>query len=86
MNAQEIRGLLEKDKLIIGHNAVVNALKSGTCSQVLVAANAESARAAAVADYCEIAKVSCEELELRNDQLGTTCRKPFSISFLAVKA
>lgn len=86
MNAQEIRSLLEKDKLIIGHNEVREALKQQAVSQVLVASNAEAARAAAIEDYCSMVSVDCVELEMRNDALGTTCRKPFAISFLAVKS
>lgn len=86
MNAQEIRRLLEKDELIIGHDAVRKSLKSGSCSQVIIAANAQAEMAAAIKDYCEMSSVDCVELDLRNDAIGTTCRKPFSISFLAVKA
>lgn len=86
MKPEEIRKLLEQDKLIIGHNAVRSAIKDGSCSQVLVASNAEPMRATSLRGFCSLSELECVDLELRNDVLGRTCRKPFSISFLAVKA
>ena len=79
MNTQEIRKLLEQDKLIIGHNEVKQAVADQSVERVMIASNA-------MHDYCEMADIECQMLETRNDQVGTTCRKPFSISFLAVKA
>lgn len=85
MNTQEIRKLLEQDKLIIGYNEVRQAVEDQSCSQVLIAANAREDQAEALRDYCAMSDVGCETLEVRNDQVGTTCRKPFSISYLAVR-
>ncbi len=84
MNAQEIRKLVEQDKLIIGHNAVLRAVKSGSATRVLAAENAEPSRLASLREYCGLSEIDFADLELRNTALGTACRKPFPISFLAV--
>lgn len=86
MNTQDIRKLLEQDKLIIGYNEVRQAVADSAVSAVYVASNAEDERKSAMVDYCDLSDISLTELEVRNDQLGTMCRKPFAISFLAVKA
>ncbi|MFT4249918.1 MAG: ribosomal L7Ae/L30e/S12e/Gadd45 family protein [Candidatus Woesearchaeota archaeon] len=85
MNTQEIRQLVEQDKLVIGYNEVRQAIIDKAVSSVLIATNAEQARADAMKDYCLLSEVTCETTPLRNDQVGTACRKPFSISFIAVK-
>jgi ribosomal protein L30E len=86
MNTQEIRKLLEQDKLIIGYKEVRKAIADKAVVSVHIASNAEEQMSAAISDYCDITEIESEVLDLRNDQLGTACRKPFSISFLAVKA
>lgn len=86
MNTQEIRKLLEQDKLIIGYNEVRQAVADKTARNVYIANNAEEQRSLAMSDYCSMSSLDVEILDIRNDQLGSVCRKPFSISFLAVKA
>ena len=85
MNTQEIRKLVEQDKLVIGYNEVRQAVQDTNVTAVLIAANAEGARTEAMTDYCSLSSIEVEVSDLRNDQLGTACRKPFAISFLAVK-
>lgn len=85
MNTQEIRKLQEQDKLIIGYNNVESAVQDKQTSQVIVASNAEDSRSKRMTRYCKLSDIECSLVDLRNDQLGNACRKPFSISFLAVK-
>jgi ribosomal protein L30E len=86
MNTQDIRKLQEQDKLIIGFNNVRQAVQENKTSQVLIASNAEVSRSERMNQYCSLSDISAENVDLSNQQLGTACRKPFSISFLAVKA
>ena len=86
MNTQDIRKLLEQDKLVFGYNEVRKAIIDKKVSSVVIASNAEQMQTMTITDYCSLSKISSEVSALRNDQLGTACRKPFPISFLAVKA
>ncbi len=85
MNNAEIRSLVEKGSVIIGHNAVHKAIVSGAVQRVLIASNAESELVTDIQHLCSLGSIDCDVLDLRNDQLGVACRKPFQISFLAVK-
>ena len=85
MNTEQIRSLLEQDKLIIGLRETKRKLAKEQLSAVLVAANAPEQDAEAMRDYAEMSDVECTVLDTRNDQLGTICRKPFPISFIGVK-
>jgi len=84
MNTEEIRKLLEEGKLVIGHNEAKKALETGSAVRIAVAENAPATEADAMRDYAVMAGAEVVELSVRNDQLGTICRKPFAISFFAV--
>lgn len=84
MKTEEIRKLLENGKLTLGRNETVRALEAGNATQVLKASNAPAGEVDAINDYARMAEAEVVELAMRNDQLGTACRKPFSISFIAV--
>lgn len=84
-STEEIRKLLEAGKLVIGYKEVEAGVAGGTVSRVIVAANAPASDADAMVDYGEMAGIEVERHTARNDQLGTICRKPFPVAFLAVK-
>ncbi len=85
MTTEEIRKLLEEGKLIIGHNETVHALESGSAAKVLLAQNAPAAQRGVVEEYAQMQKTPVVALEVSNTALGTVCRKPFAISFIAVR-
>lgn len=85
MTTEEIRKLLEAGKLVIGHNETVRSLERQEANTVLIASNAPEVERKAVADYAEMAGATVTALEVNNQLLGTVCRKPFAISFIAVR-
>jgi len=78
----EIKKLLDSDKLIIGQERTIKALKSGTVAKVFVAKNASDELKADVDQYGEKAEVV--HTDKTNEELGTICKKPFAISVLGV--
>lgn len=84
MTTEEIRKLLEAGKLTIGLNQTRSAIEAGSSAKVIIASNAPASEADAIRDYAEMSDVETVTLEMRNDQLGNVCRKPFPIAFISV--
>ncbi len=81
----EIKKLLEKDKLIMGNKEVLKALRNKSLKKVYYASNAKQETISDLERYSSIAGVELVKLDLSNNELGTICRKPFSISVLGIK-
>ncbi len=83
----EIRKLLGSDKLIVGTDRVLKAVRKGGVAKVILAANAPAALRDQLAHYQQLgASFELVTLEMPNDELGTLCKKPFSIAALAIRS
>jgi len=83
----EIRKLLGSEKLIIGTDRVLKSVKKGEAAKVILASNAPAELKTELLRYQTIAKTfEIESSDLTNDELGTLCKKPFSIAAIAVRA
>ncbi len=80
-----IKKAIEENKLIIGYKEVMQAVRSGEVAKVIVARNVEETRMADLKDLVTVSGVELVELSQANDELGVICKKPFSISVLAIK-
>jgi large subunit ribosomal protein L30e len=80
----EIKKLLGTPKLIIGTDRVLKAVRKGGVTKVLLASNAPSHLRTGLAEYQKLAGFALEETGMTNDELGTICKKPFSIAALAI--
>lgn len=81
-NAEEIKKLVKTQKLIIGTDVTLKELKAGNISKVFAASNMKEDVRQDFKRYCDISKAEFIELDIDNTELGTICRKPFSISVL----
>ena len=81
---KEIKKLLESDKLIIGKDRVLKYLKKGGLEKVFLASNVDESSLSDIEYYAGLGDVSVERLSLANDELGTFCKKPFSISVMGL--
>lgn len=80
MSEDEIRKNLGSDKMLIGKNTVLKAVRQGKVKKVFLAKNtADELKNDLSKSGCEV-----ESLELRNDELGTLCKKPFAVSVIGV--
>ncbi len=84
-STEELRKYLDQGKLIIGLRESRDALSKGDAVKIIMAANAPDLDAESVRAHAKTVSVPVEVSSARNDQLGTICRKPFPIAFLAVK-
>ena len=81
---KEIKKLLESEKLIIGKDKTMKSLKKGDLAKVFLASNLDAESLEDVERYAELSKVEVEKLSYPNDELGTFCKKPFSISMMGL--
>lgn len=81
---KEIKDLLKTDKLIVGKDRTVKALKEGTVEKVFLAKNCDDSTTADINHYASMNNVEVVVLELPNDELGDMCKKPFSIAVMGV--
>jgi ribosomal protein L30E len=83
-DAATIRKLIEEQDVFIGTKETLKGLKQGTISQVFMASNINNATRESIEHYSKDG-VLVTSLAILNDELGTVCKKAFSISVLSVK-
>lgn len=79
----EIRKLLKSKSLIIGSERTLKNLKLGKVSKVYVSSNCSEKTEGAIEHYSKLSNTNVVKLKYPNDELGTVCKKPFSISVLS---
>ena len=82
--SDEIRKLIGSEKLLLGTEQTIKALKGGKLAKVFLASNTSDKVKADITHYSEIAKVEVVETDKTNEELGTVCKKPFSISVIGI--
>jgi large subunit ribosomal protein L30e len=82
--ALEIRRLLAAKKLVIGNERTLKMLQAGKLSSIMLSANCADSIAETLNKYSALAGVEIKKIGLPSDELGVTCKKPFSISVLGV--
>ena len=80
----EIRKLLKTKKLVIGTERTMKALKTGGISKVVYSSNCPKDVKSDIEHYCRLNNTDAVELEVDNSELGTICKKPFSISVISI--
>ncbi len=81
----EIRKLLNTDKIIIGTDRTLKLLRKGELAKVFVSSNAEVEAKKDLEYYKKIGGVEVHALDVNNEELGTICGKPFLVSVIGVK-
>jgi large subunit ribosomal protein L30e len=83
-SATEIRKLLKSEKLVIGTDNTMKQLKKGKLQKILLASNCEEKTEKDIEYYAKMSETEVVKTDILNDELGTICKKPFSISVLGV--
>ncbi len=81
----EIRGVLKDGNAIIGTERTMKLLRQGKIKKIFLAANTNERVRGDIKHYSKIDSVAVVELGINNEELGTLCRKPFSISVIGIK-
>lgn len=84
MYEEDIRKLLTTKKLIIGEDEVLKHARKGDLAKVYHASNANKLTIADLLKYGKISNFEVLDTNVPNDDLGTVCKKPFSISTIGV--
>jgi len=84
INAAEIKKMLKSGNVIIGTERALKKLKLGKIQKVLVSSNCPSNIENDVNYYAGLSGAEVNKLDYPNDELGVLCKKPFSISVLAL--
>lgn len=82
-NVTEVRKAL-KGKHIIGAQAGLKNLKLGKIEKVFLASNCKEEVKGGVEKLAKLSGARVVVIKQPNDELGTICKKPFSISMLSV--
>jgi large subunit ribosomal protein L30e len=80
MSITNLKKAIKDKKLTIGTERTIKTLKNGKLKEVFMASNCPEEIKKQVRNYAKIAKVELTELEETNEELGTMCKKPFSIN------
>lgn len=80
----EIKKLLGNEKLLIGADRVLKALRVNKIEKVFVSSNCNPNNLSDIKHYASFNKVVIEELDVPNDELGVICKKTFSVSTLGI--
>ena len=80
----EIKKMLKTNDLIIGTEKTIKNLKLGKVQKVLLSSNCPSNVEKDINYYSTLNSIEVQKLEYQNDEVGVICKKPFSISVLAL--
>lgn len=80
----DIKKAIESDKAVVGTQRVLKGLKLGNIASVYMTTNVPKDVLEDIKHYSELSNTEVIELDVPNDELGTLCKKPFSISVLGI--
>lgn len=80
----EIKKLIGSKKMIIGTRQTLKNIKRGDIKKVFVSANCPDHLKQDLTYYGKLGSIEVVELEQANDELGSICKKGFSISVIGV--
>lgn len=86
VTADEVRKLNKESRLVIGQNSVIRSLKKGVLERVLVAKNCPEIIKERVKYYSKLLGITIEELRWNNEELGSACKKPFTVNIVGIKS
>ena len=80
-----IKDSLKKERVIIGYNKSVKALKSNKVEKIIISSNAPEKIVEHVKHLCSVNGKELLSFDGTNLELGAVCRKPFGIMVLGIK-
>lgn len=84
MALADVKKIIKDKKLAIGTDQTMKNLKQGKVKKVYLSANCPKNVKEDVEHYAKKFGSEVEVLDVRNDELGVACKKPFSISVLSL--
>ena len=84
IDAVEIKKMMKSGSVVIGTERAIKILKLGKVQKVLVSSNCPANVEKDINYYAGLSGAEIHKLEYPNDELSVICKKPFSISVLAL--
>lgn len=79
-----LRKHLKTSNLVFGKDRTMKLMRTGKISTIFLAANTQKDVRDDCEYYSKLSGVQIVNLEIANDELGTFCKKPFSISMIGL--
>ena len=80
MSLDNLKKAIKEKKLTIGTEKTIKALKKGEAKEVFISKNCPELLRKEIKNYAAISNISVNELKKSNEEIGTICKKPFSIN------
>ena len=80
----DVRSVLKEKHAVRGAERTLKLLRKGKLKKVFLSANVEGEIKKDILHYSNMAGIQVVELGMTNEDLGTLCKKPFSISVMGV--
>jgi ribosomal protein L30E len=84
MYEDEIKKVLTSKKLVLGKDEVLKNIRKGLMSKVFIASNCPEMLLNDLQKYSKMSGFELLETKVPNDELGSVCKKPFSIVVLGL--
>lgn len=84
IDAAEIKKMLKSGSVVVGTERAMKNLKLGRVQKVLVSSNCPAKVEKDIHYYAGLSGADVHKLDYPNDELSVICKKPFSISVLAL--
>ena len=81
---EEIKKNLKSENLVIGTERTVKLLRIGKIKKIAVASNVSDKTRKDLEYYSKITGAEISVLKIPNEELGTVCKKPYSISVIGL--
>ena len=84
VSSADIKKMIKAGNVIIGTEMAMKGLKLGKLEKIMVSSNCPERVEKNINYYAGLTGTEVQKLDYPNDELGIICKKPFSISVLAL--
>ena len=84
ITSSEIKKIIKAGNVVLGTQRAVKSLRLGKVEKIMVSSNCPARVEKDINYYAGLTGTEFHKLDFPNDELGIICKKPFSISVLAV--
>ena len=80
MSLSNLKTALKDNKVVFGTERALKALKNNGAKEVFVSKNCPEDLKETIEKYSKLNEIKVSMLDIFNDELGSVCKKPFSIN------
>ena len=84
ITSAELKKIVKAGNVILGTEKAVKSLRLGKVEKIMLSSNCPAGIENDITYYAGLTETEVHKLDFPNDELGIICKKPFSISVLAI--